>query len=69
MAMIGIKMYCTECDKWHEVKATTFSEIPNKCPKCKSKDVWFGDVIRDGKPEKKIEIGMRTSGNCFTANW
>lgn len=69
MAMIGIKMYCEDCDKWHTIKATSCKEIPDNCPKCGSNNTWFGEVIRDGKPEKKIIPGDRRSGNCFTAGW
>lgn len=69
MTQIGVKYYCEECGEWYETNASHIGEYPDRCEHCESEDIWFGEVIRDGEPEKEIKLGDRDSGNCFTAGW
>jgi len=52
------KIFCDNCDKWHEVNFEYASDLPDiVCPKCISDSIWFGDITDEDKDDGPIEIG------------
>ena len=53
-----VKIFCDDCNKWHEVEFEFPSELPNMtCPKCKSERVWFGDIVDEDMNEESLTMG------------
>lgn len=66
MAMTHIYYYCDKCNKRYKTKCAGFDDLPSVCQKCGSDKIWFGEIVRDGKPEPKIVLG---NGGALTADW
>jgi len=58
------KFHCYECEEWFTVDVEYAGDLPEVvCPKCKSHNIYFGDIESDEETEP-IKLGNGGCGRC-----